>query len=153
MTDPYNSGSPIAPISEEARQKNVSSRRATGRPRTSPEKKRSTFLDLLPLWNIVALVVGLIWAVSTTRAGIGVLVTVYGPLALAVISAAWISSGWFSLVVRGLNALLAIVVAINLLKYIGVGIFTGNMFFFFSLSVFIPILNALFLRPAEKSQS
>jgi len=148
MTDPYNSADRTTPVEAKVSTGAVPDRRpvrAVKHPVPAPTG--SIFREFFPLWNVIALIAGLIWAATRGSSNGAALTMMYAPLVLAIVSATWVSSTGFSVLVRALNALLAIVVLAKLLKYVGAGIFTSNMVIVFVMTGLMPILNALFLRP------
>jgi len=148
VTDPYNSADSTAPAEKRASTGGVPDRRPLRTPkRTAAAPSGSVFRDFFPLWNVIALIVGSIWMATRGSSNFVVMTMTYGPLVLAIASAAWIPNTGFAILVRVLNALLAIVVVGKLLKYAGAGIFTMNIVIVFVMTTLMPILNALFLRP------
>jgi hypothetical protein len=148
VTDPYNTAGNTSNV-----EKAVSSRGVPDRPpvrthkRTAAKSSGSVFRDFFPLWNVIALVIGAIWMATGRSSNLVAMTMTYGPLVLAIASGAWIPNTGFAILVRVLNAFLAIMVIGKLLKYAGAGIFTMNMVIVFVATALMPILNALFLRP------
>lgn|GEM_PF-1691486 len=149
MTDPYNNAESTTPLAEivsnDAANERRPARTSIKRPAAPPST--SLFRDFFPVWNVIALIAGLTWTVKGAPSHIPILLLVYGPLVLAIAAGAWISSPGFALLVRAVNALIAVWIIVKLLKYVGAGILTLNMVTVFFMTALMPILNALFLRP------
>ncbi|HVJ38603.1 MAG TPA: hypothetical protein VM687_12475 [Stenotrophomonas sp.] len=147
MSDPYNSADGATPLERSITKAGPVERHPARKPmRPTPAATESIFWKLFPVWNVIALIAGLLWTAKNGPVHFRGAMWLYGPLVLAIVAGAWSSSRVFVLVVRALNALLALFIIYMLLKFASVGLFSMKFATIFLMTALMPILNALFLQ-------
>lgn len=153
MNDPYNSadaheGKPPPPPL--VRRTVAADKRRRARSRNDGSSQfGATYSALIPVWNVIALVVSLVMAADVRRSSLSAVIVLYSPLALAIVASIWVESRGFATFVRVLNGLLATYVMFKLLRFMRMDIYTFKLFLMFVTTVFVPALNAIYLKPRQ----
>jgi hypothetical protein len=96
---------------------------------------------------VLALIIALVLAGGGRRSSLVTAVFLFSPLALAVVSNLWVENHGFAVFVRVLNALFAAYMLFKLLRFLRMDIYTLKMLVMFVISVCVPVLNAIWLKP------
>lgn len=151
MSDPYNTATVQPRATEPA---GATAAPSEARPvqrtprRVSKHNVQSERTALLPVVNVVAVLAILVW-MGFRRGGMsaGSFALVCGPMLLAIAVAIWSSNRTFTTIVQVLNAFLAAMVLVRLMRYASHGMFNANTLALFVLSVAVPAFNAFCLKP------
>jgi len=148
MTDPYNTATPLPRATETPADAPPASRPATRvQPKRSNAITPSERTALLPVLNVVALLILLTTAGFKGGMKFSSFLVGCCPLLLAIAASIWNSSSAFVIVARLVNAVLAVMVLLRLMRYVSHGIFNGGMLLMLVLVVLVPVFNALYLKP------
>lgn len=149
MSDPYNTadthaGSSLPPPLPRRRNDRTGKRRGSSGDSSGFGARYSA---LIPVWNVLALIIAVVLAGGGRRSSLVTAVFLFSPLALAVVSNLWVENRGFAVFVRVLNALFAAYMLFKLLRFLRMDIYTLKMLVMFVISVCVPVLNAIWLKP------
>lgn len=149
MSDPYNSADFRAGKDQEAEVAKPVPSRVASRSHI-PRSESLPFWRSPAVWNFAALVLLLIWVGTRRSVTASSLAFFSGPLILAFITSCWIANQTVANVVRFINAGMAALTAVKLIRLAGTGFYTNYMMVAFVCSLLIPTLNAIFLKPRRE---